>query len=401
MDRYQRLKQKVQWEIRQANKKYMEEVSTDYKDNSKKFWSYIKSKGQEWIGVAPLKNKMGFLQSDNKSKVAILTEQFQSVFTKENLNNFPNKGKSPYSTKINSKGVHKLLKNMKPHKATVPDSIPSFILKAAADQLAPILTELYQISLNTEVVPQDLKDAHVVPLFKTDERHLASNYRPVSLTSITCKVMEHIVHSSVMCHFERNKILTNAQHGFRKKRSCESQLIVTIHDIASKLERDLQVDIILLDFAKAFDKVPHHCLLHKLEYYGVNPKTNRWIRSFLENRKQIVILEGTVSKQVPVLSGGPQGTVLGPLLFLAYINDMPETATSSEIKLFADGSLLYCTIDNQTDSHLLQSGLTILEDWKNKWPMSFNAKKMHCHQNSTKKQTGEANMLQITWTYSG
>ena len=219
---YQRLKQKVQWEIRQANKKYMEEVSTDYKDNSKKFWSYIKSKGQEWIGVAPLKNKMGFLQSDNKSKVAILTEQFQSVFTKENLNNFPNKGKSPYSTKINSKGVHKLLKNMKPHKATVPDSIPSFILKAAADQLAPILTELYQISLNTGVVPQDLKDAHVVPLFKTDERHLASNYRPVSLTSITCKVMEHIVHSSVMCHFERNKILTNAQHGFRKKRSCES-----------------------------------------------------------------------------------------------------------------------------------------------------------------------------------
>ena len=169
MDKYQRLKQKVQWEIRQANKNYMEEVSTDYKDNSKKFWSYIKSKGQEWNGVAPLKNKMGFLQSDNKSKVAILTEQFQSVFTKENLNNFPNKGKSPYSTmediKINSKGVHKLLKYMKPHKATVPDSIPSFILKAAADQLAPILTELYQISLNTGVVPQDWKDAQVLSLF--------------------------------------------------------------------------------------------------------------------------------------------------------------------------------------------------------------------------------------------
>jgi len=107
----------------------MEEVSTDYKDNSKKFWSYIKSNGQEWIGVAPLKNKMGFLQSD-KSKAGILNEQFQSVFTKENLNNFPNKGKSPYSTmediKMNSKGVHKLLKNLKPHKATGPDSIPSY-----------------------------------------------------------------------------------------------------------------------------------------------------------------------------------------------------------------------------------------------------------------------------------
>ena len=146
-----RLIQKVQWEIRHANKKYMEEVSTEYKDNSKTFWSYIKCKGQEWIGVAPLKNKMRFLQNDNKSKTEILNEQFQSVFTKENLNNFPNKGKSPYSTmediKINSKGVDKLLKNLKPHKATGPDSIPSFILKAAADQLAPILTELYQTSL--------------------------------------------------------------------------------------------------------------------------------------------------------------------------------------------------------------------------------------------------------------
>ena len=188
------------------------------------------------------------------SKDEILNEQFQSVFTKENLDNFPNKGKSPYSTmediKINSKGVHKLLKNLKPHKATGPDSIPSFILKAVADQLAPILTELYQTSLNTGEVPQDWKDAHVVPLFKTDERHLASIYRSVSLTSITCKVMEHIMHSSVMDQFDRNKILTNAQHGFRKNRSCESQLIVTIHDIASKLERDSQVDIILLDFAK-------------------------------------------------------------------------------------------------------------------------------------------------------
>ena len=130
IDRYKRLKQEVQYEVRQANKKYMEDVSTDYKGNSKKFWSFIKSKGQEWIGVAPLKNKMGFLQSDNKSKVEILNEQFQSVFTKENLNNCPNKGNSPYQTmsdiKINCKGVTKLLKNQNIHKATGPDSITSF-----------------------------------------------------------------------------------------------------------------------------------------------------------------------------------------------------------------------------------------------------------------------------------
>ncbi|XP_063416249.1 uncharacterized protein LOC134697892 [Mytilus trossulus] len=241
-DRYKRLQQEVQWEVRQANKKYMEEVSSDYRDNAKKIWSYIKSKGQEWTGVAPLKNKMGFLQSDNKSKADILNDQFQSVFTKENLNNFPDKGKSPYSTmkdiKIRTNGVHKLLKNLKPHKATGPDSIPAFILKAAAEQLAPILTDLYQTSLNT----------------------------------------------------------------------------------GEKAER-------------------------------------------------------AVSSQVPVLSGVPQGTVLGPLLFLAYINDMPETASTSETKLFADDSLLFRTITNQADSELLQKDLTALEDWENKWQMSFNAKK--------------------------
>jgi len=379
VDRYKRLQQEVQYEVRQANKKYMEDVSTDYKENSKKFWSFIKSKGQEWTGVAPLKNKMGFLQSDNKSKAEILNEQFQSVFTKENLNNCPNKGNSPYQTmsdiKINCKGVTKLLKNQNIHKATGPDSIPSFILKSAADQLAPILTDIFQTSIDTGEVPQDWRDANIVPLFKKDERHLASNYRPVSLTSITCKILEHIVHSNIMDHLDKNKILTNAQHGFRKKRSCESQLIVTIHEIASTLEKGSQVDIILLDFAKAFDKVPHQRLLHKLEYYGVNAKTKNWIKSFLQNRQQRVIIEGAASEQAPVLSGVPQGTVLGPLLFLTYINDMPEMVKSSETKLFADDSLLFRTINNQADSVLLQNDLTSLQDWEDKWQMSFNAKK--------------------------
>ena len=152
---------------------------------------------------------------------------------------------------------------------TGPDSIPAYVLKSAADQLAPILTRLYQHSLDTAETTTDLKNAFVVPIFKKGEKHVPSNYRPASLTSIACKVLEHIAYSSVMRHCDKNQILTDKQHGFRARRSCETQLISTLQEIARNMTRKGQVDVILLDFAKAFDKVPHHRLLHKSYYYGV------------------------------------------------------------------------------------------------------------------------------------
>ena len=138
------------------------------------------------------------------------------------------------SIQVHRKDALKLLLDLKIHKATGPDEVPAFILKSAASQFAPILTRLYQYSLNTVEVPTDWKNAHIVLVFKKGEKHLPSDYRPVSLTSIVCKVLKHIVHSSVMNHFDRHNILTDNQHGFRAKRSCESQLITTIQKIASK-----------------------------------------------------------------------------------------------------------------------------------------------------------------------
>ena len=135
------------------------------------------------------------------------------------------------------------------NKATGPDSIPAYVLKLAADQLAPILTRLYQHSLDTGETPSDWKNAFVVPIFKKGEKHVPSNYCPVSLTSIAGKVLEHIVHSSVMRHFDKNQILTDKQHGFRARRSCETQLISTIQEIARNMTQKGQVVVILLDFA--------------------------------------------------------------------------------------------------------------------------------------------------------
>ena len=176
---------------------------------------------------------------------------------------------------------------------------------------------------------------------------LYSNYRPISLTSIVCKLLEHIIHSNIMSHFDRYNILTDKQHEFRSKHSCETQLVTTIQKIAQNLISKGQVDVILLDFAKAFDKVPHRRLLHKLKFYGIDGTTLAWISSFLSSRKQLVLLDGVKSSEKEVLSGVPQGTVLKPLLFLSFINDLPDVTTSSDARLFADDCLLYRHINSQ------------------------------------------------------
>ena len=380
LNRYKRLRTQAQKDMRSAHKKYMEEVvSNDLKENPKVFWAYIKSKRQESTGVAPLKNKDGFIHSDSSTKVEILNNQFVSAYTREDMSNIPRKGSSHHPTmdsiRVHCNGVLKLLRDLKIHKATGPDEVPAFILKSAASQLAPILTRLYQYSLDSVEVPIDWKNAHIVPVFKKGEKHIPSNYRPVTLTSIACKVLEHIVHSSVMDHFDRHKILTDKQHGFRAKRSCESQLITTIQKIASTMSTKGQVDVILLDFAKAFNKVPYQRLLHKLDYYGVRNSTLHWIESFLHQRKQSVLLDGTKSSEADVLSGVPQGTVLGPLLFLAFINDLPEVTKHSDARLFADDCLLYRQISSRHDSALLQQDLSALEKWETTWKMQFHPQK--------------------------
>ena len=177
-----------------------------------------------------------------------------------------------------------------------------------------------------------------------------------------------------MDHFEKHGNLNDAQHGFRKRRSTETQLIVTIHDLAKGLDEKAQIDAVLLDFAKAFDKVPHKRLLCKLSHYGIRGHILKWISTFLENRTQRVICDGKESGESNVTSGVPQGTVLGPLLFLAYINDLPECVTSTA-RLYADDSLIYRVIANTQDAGALQEDLDKLQAWEGKWLMHFNPDK--------------------------
>ena len=218
----------------------------------------MKSKKQETTGISPLLNQDGFLHSRGSSKAEILNHQFQSVYTKENLTNIgQSKIPSMKPITISTPGVIKLLKHLKPHKASGPDNIPTRLLIMVAEEIAQMLTTIFQTSLDTATVPSDWREALITPLYKKGPRNIPANYRPVSLTSVVSKMLEHIIFSSTMKHLNSHKILTPSQHGFRSKRSCETQLIVTIQGKAKNLKsgRD-QVDVILLDFAKAFDKVP-------------------------------------------------------------------------------------------------------------------------------------------------
>ena len=200
----------------------------------------------------------------------------------------------------------------------------------------------------------------MLPLsIKKGDKHTASNYCPVSLTSVCCKLLEHIVCRHILQHLEKHNILSDLQHGFRSGHSCESQLITTISDVFESFNDKHQVDMIILDFSKAFDTVPHQKLLHKLSNYGIDGKLNRWVEQFLTNRKQRVLVEGEFSAYDQVISGVPQGTVLGPLLFLCHINDLPNHV-KSQIRLFADDCLLYRTIKNSQDQNIIQNDLEAL-----------------------------------------
>ena len=243
-----------------------------------------------------------------------------------------------------------------------------------ASTIAPILTIIFRVSIDTGVVPEDWRTADIAPIFKKGQKYVAANYRPVSLTCIASKLIEHIVVSNIMGHANTHSILYDYQHGFRANRSCETQLIQFVTDINNNLHKGLQTDLLVMDFSKAFDKVSHARLVKKLEYYGVRGKTNNWIENFLGNRKQSVVVEGEKSAYVPVLSGVPQGSVLGPCLFLFYINDIQD-GLHSTVRLFADDTICYLAIKSPRDSTILQSDLDHLAVWEQKWKMEFHPDK--------------------------
>ena len=264
----------------------------------KRFWSYIKSLRKDSSGIAPLKDN-GRLFNSPTDKANILNHQYHSVYTQEDPSSAtPDPDGTPLpdmdNITVTEQGVKKLLQKSNPQKATGPDMIPARLLRECSEELAPILTIVFNRTLQTGCVPEDSKQANVSAVFTKDQRYNpAANYRPVSLTCLCCKMLEHIITSSIMKHVDHHQIFSDCQHGFWTRRSCETQLVTLINDLSSSLDRGDQTDMLILDFSKAFDRVPHKRLLRKLHYYGIRGHLHSWITSFPTGRSQKVIVEGS------------------------------------------------------------------------------------------------------------
>ena len=352
----------------------------------KPFWRFIKSQRTESTGVAPLK-EAGLIHSDPKKKASNLAQQFRSVSTQDDDKSAATSLHGPSyppmaDITIEEAGVAKLLKRVDPSKASGPDQIPCKLLRELHIELAPVFTRLFQTSNNSGSLPSTWKSAWITPVYKKGDKCVASNYRPVSLTCVSCKLLEHILCSQIRDYLDRHNILSPYQHGFRKKLSCESQLLVTTHDLLKRLDKREEVDVAILDFSKAFDVVPHARLIRKLRLYGIQGHTLQWISSFLRGRTQTVMVDGVRShtgssiEGDDVVSDVPQGTVMGPLLFLLYINDLPSVLDpSTSCRLFADDCLIYRSTKSLSDPVTLQRDLEALYDWGELWGLKFNVAK--------------------------
>ncbi|MES9884664.1 MAG: reverse transcriptase family protein, partial [Sedimenticola sp.] len=397
---YNSARNRASIEIRKAKVCYEKQLAENIKNDEKCFWRYVKSKTKTKDVVGNLEGENGNLVTESSERAEILNQFFTSVFTNENIVNIPEfedrNFESPLTDiETSEEEVRKLITKLKPGKSQGPDQInPKFLIETAETLLEPI-TKIFKKSLSDGEVPDIWKSANITALYKKGPKTKAENYRPISLTSVICKTLEKIVRDRIMKHMEDNNLFTKHQHGFRKGHSCATQLIEVCDKWTEELDKKNSVDVIFLDFQKAFDSVPYKRLFEKLKGYGIRGNVLKWIQSILDNRKQRVSLNGEYSKWSNVTSGIPQGSVIGPTLFLIYINDLPEVVQNT-VKMFADDTKIFARVNNMHESNVLQNDINSLTTWSEKWQLKFNASKCkHMHIGK------ETNLPEYTMIQSG
>jgi ribonucleases P/MRP protein subunit RPP40 len=368
--------------VKSAKKNFEEKLANNVKTDVKSFYAYVRSKCKNRARIGPVVNSVGVECSSDIDMCEAFNEYFSSVFTTEDLSNMP-EPKLMYSgldrdelcdVNLTQGMIADKLASLRADKASGADNLSPRFLKEVQNEFSYPLLQLCKESLEEGIVPIDWKSANVCPIFKKGSKDQTSNYRPVSLTSQISKLFESILRDILVDHLEKNALLADSQHGFRRGRSCLSNVLVFLDKITRWVDEGNAVDAVYLDFAKAFDKVPHQRLLRKLRNHGVTGKLLRWISNWLTGRRQRVAIQGSLSDWKPVTSGVPQGSVLGPVLFLVYINDL-DSDILNELLKFADDSKLYGRANDSSDHSSIQNDLNKLGRWAVKWQMTFNVEK--------------------------
>ena len=366
--------------IRRAKLNEEDRVAAAAKDNPKAFFAHVNSRKPVKNTIGPLKDRTGSITSTDEGMANIFNEYFASGFTEEDTSEIPivpivYRGNNPLrKIEITVDKVKMKLKKLNSNKSAGPDGFYPRVIKETEEETAPHFCDIFRTSLEQRKAVRDWKLQNISPLFKKGSKDDPGNYRPMSLTSVPGKMLESIIVDDMMSHLEHNKLILDSQHGFRSGRSCLTNLVDFFHDMFSIYDKTRAVDILHLDFRKAFDKVPHKRLMAKVRSLGIIDEVGDWIEDWLSDRKQRVVINGTSSGWREVTSGVPQGSVLGHLLFIISINDL-DLGLVSKISKSADDTKMGINADSDAAVKQLQEDLRKVGEWSKKWQMPFNLDK--------------------------
>ena len=372
-------------QIRISKDQFYDKIAGNLKSetlSSKDWWATLKTFiSPNSNSVIPPLETNGIICTDELEKANIFNNFFQSQTLLNDHNAIipdfpPQLYRSELSTiSLSPPEVESVLKILKVGKASGPNGLSNYILRELSSEVSSPLCSLFNQSLHSGVIPKCYKEANVSPVPKKGDLSLVSNYRPISLLNSESKVFEKLIFKYLYNHLQDNNMLSSVQSGFIPGDSTVNQLTYLYHIFCEALDSGKEVRTVFCDISKAFDRVWHAGLIYKLEVAGVTGEVLRWFESYLSDRRQRVVLPGTFSDWTYLRAGVPQGSILGPLLFLIYINDI-VTDIHSNIRLFADDTSLFIIVENPlTAANLLNSDLDKISRWAATWLVTFNPSK--------------------------